>query len=140
MASWSEWVNTQRARFSDRRSRAVDEPVADLEGLRRALVGELDQLRASTAAELERLRAEIATTRNAIWSSKAVTAGDRIIVGCRHLNLVFYIDPDDHLIGPRFIVDGEYEPATTAFVLEHIGSDDTCIDVGANFGYYSCLF
>jgi len=93
----------------------------------------LGALRTSVAADLARLR-------NDIWSSKAVVAGSRLLVGCRHLNLVFYIDPEDRLIGPRFIVDGEYEPATSAFVLKQVGPDDTCIDVGANFGYYTCLF
>lgn len=78
--------------------------------------------------------------RQAVWASKVTNLGDRLLVGCRHRNLVFYIDARDKVIGPRFVVDGEYEPATTKFVMSHVRPDDTCIDVGANFGYYTCLF
>jgi FkbM family methyltransferase len=136
---WSEWLNRQRWRSSNPNSR-ITGTSKELDEHRRVILAEIDGLRVSTMAELARLRAEIALTREAVWSSKVVAAGGRLIVGCRHLNLVFYIDPEDQLIGPRFIVDGEYEPGTTAFVLKQIGPHDTCIDVGANFGYYTCLF
>jgi FkbM family methyltransferase len=53
--------------------------------------------------------------------------------------MVFLVDAGDRLIGPRFIVDGEYEPETTSFMLKTIKPDNVCIDVGANFGYYTCL-
>jgi FkbM family methyltransferase len=37
------------------------------------------------------------------------------------------------------VVDGEYEPATTAFLKRIVRHDSVCVDVGANFGYYACL-
>jgi FkbM family methyltransferase len=35
---------------------------------------------------------------------------------------------------------GEYEPANTSIFTRLIRPGDMCFDVGANFGYYSCLF
>ena len=49
------------------------------------------------------------------------------------------LEAGDQLIAPRFVVDGEYEPHTTAFLKTVVRPDSMCVDVGANFGYYSCL-
>jgi FkbM family methyltransferase len=87
----------------------------------------------------DQLQAAIQGLRDDVWHSKVVNVGDRLLVGSRHLNMVFLVDVSDRLIGPRFIVDGEYEPETTAFMMRTIRPDFVCIDVGANFGYYTCL-
>jgi FkbM family methyltransferase len=134
---WKSWLQNRRP-WSDP-SAGLTAIATQVEELQRANATEMQALRDAMTSEIARLRDEFATTRDAIWASKALNVGDRLLVGSRHLNLVFYIDPDDRLIGPRFVVEGEYEPATTKFVLQHVGPDDTCIDVGANFGYYSCL-
>jgi FkbM family methyltransferase len=105
-----------------------------------SIQGELSALRRATEAQVAALQTELAELRQSVWASKVTNLGDRLLVGCRHRNLVFYIDARDKVIGPRFVVDGEYEPATTKFVMSHVRPDDTCIDVGANFGYYTCLF
>ena len=122
------------------KSNGRTDPVRALTAQVSALTAQMEEQWRASSDELARLRDDIASARDSIWASKVVSIGDRLLVGCRHLNLVYYIDPTDRLIGPRFIVDGEYEPATTAFVLHNVGPDDTCIDVGANFGYYSCMF
>jgi len=77
---------------------------------------------------------------DSIWASKVVRVDDRLLAGCRHANLVFLLDAHDQLLTPRFVVDGEYEPHTTAFLKRVVEHDDVCLDVGANFGYYTCLF
>ena len=40
---------------------------------------------------------------------------------------------------PRFVVEGEYEPETTAFIRQTVKRDHICVDVGANFGYFACM-
>jgi len=132
------------ARF-DRRLEVLDaEDAARASSLRNQLVDlrrRLEQLDIKVA-ELGRRGAssdDVAALREDIWHSKVVNLGDRLLVGARHLNLVFLVDPTDRLIGPRFIVDGEYEPETTAFMRRVVNETSVCIDVGANFGYYSCL-
>jgi FkbM family methyltransferase len=82
---------------------------------------------------------ELAALREDIWHSKVVNLGDRLLVGARPLGLVFLLDPEDRVIAPRFVLDGEYEQHSTAFMFKTVAPDDVCIDVGANFGYFTCL-
>jgi FkbM family methyltransferase len=93
----------------------------------------------SVASMPEALREELASLREDVWHSKAVNLGDRLLVGARPFGLVFLIEPDDRLLGPRFVLDGEYETDTTAYIMRTVESEDVCIDVGANFGYFTCL-
>ncbi len=106
-----------------------------------ALAERVDQLDRTVAGldSTDRLQVSIDALRNDVWHSKVVNVGDRLLVGSRHLSMVFLVETSDRLIGPRFIVDGEYEPETTAFMMRTIRPDFVCIDVGANFGYYTCL-
>jgi FkbM family methyltransferase len=83
--------------------------------------------------------AEVAALREDIWHSKVLNLGDRLLVGARPLGLVFLLDPEDRVITPRFVLDGEYEQHTTAFLLKSVTPENVCIDVGANFGYFTCL-
>ncbi len=101
---------------------------------------ELAQGTSPSAAPLpDSLRDELASLREDVWHSKAVNLGDRLLVGARPFGLVFLIEPDDRLLGPRFVLDGEYETDTTAFLMRTVETEDVCIDVGANFGYFTCL-
>ena len=104
-----------------------------------AALQELSRGQQALTALLTTTRAELASARNDIWASKAVRVGDRLLVGSRHENLVFLLEANDELIVPRFVVDGEYEPATTALLKRIVRHDSVCVDVGANFGYYACL-
>ncbi len=54
-------------------------------------------------------------------------------------NIAFLLEADDRLLTPWFIVSGRYETELTDFFLRHLKPDSHCIDVGANFGYYTCL-
>jgi FkbM family methyltransferase len=116
-----------------------------------ALAAQLDSLERSVAKldaegvadvavvqELRALRRQLDVVRDDVWHSKAVNLGERLLVGARQ-GLVFYVEAGDRLIGPRFVIDGEYEPATTAFLGQLVDETSVCIDVGANFGYYTCL-
>jgi FkbM family methyltransferase len=51
----------------------------------------------------------------------------------------FLAQADDRLIVPGLIVRGRYEPYLTDYFRRNIGPTDHCLDVGANFGYYTCL-
>jgi FkbM family methyltransferase len=54
-------------------------------------------------------------------------------------NLAFLVEADDRLVVPRFFVEGRYEVELTKFFSSNIKTNDHCLDVGANFGYYTCL-
>jgi len=50
-----------------------------------------------------------------------------------------YIDTRDKSLAPHFIMDGFWETWLTKCLTSIIAPGDTCIDIGANFGYYSVL-
>ena len=51
----------------------------------------------------------------------------------------FYVHADDKLLSPWIIITGQYEPDLTSHIVRRLRPDSHCIDVGANFGYYTCL-
>ena len=55
-------------------------------------------------------------------------------------NIAYIVEADDRLLSPWFIITGSYELELTNFFLQNLQPDSHSIDVGANFGYFSCLF
>ena len=53
----------------------------------------------------------------------------------RRLSMNYSLGQNDHVV---FV--GEYEPFLTQVCRELIGAGDVCVDVGANFGWYTTLF
>jgi FkbM family methyltransferase len=56
-----------------------------------------------------------------------------------HKNIAYCVEADDLLISPWFIITGAYETLLTNFFVENLRPDSNCLDVGANFGYFTCL-
>ncbi len=52
----------------------------------------------------------------------------------------FLVEAEDRLISPWFIVSGRYETELTDFFTAILRPGDRCLDIGANFGYFTCLF
>ena len=50
-----------------------------------------------------------------------------------------YVDSRDITVGEPLMTRGIYEPQNTALIRSLVRPGDTCIDVGANFGYFSVL-
>lgn len=75
-------------------------------------------------------------------AGRAVYLGnDRLLVSARIGNrpFAFIMQASDRLIMPMFVATGVYDEAATRFLLSTAQPTDHCVDVGANFGYYSCL-
>lgn len=53
--------------------------------------------------------------------------------------IAFYVEANDRLLSPWFIVAGGYETQLTDFFVRSLRPDSHSIDVGANFGYFTCL-
>jgi FkbM family methyltransferase len=66
---------------------------------------------------------------------------NRVLVGTRvgDRTIAYYVEADDRLLSPWFIVTGQFETEVTNYLLRHLRADSHCLDVGTNFGYYSCL-
>jgi FkbM family methyltransferase len=75
--------------------------------------------------------------------SRAVYLGGRrvllkaVVFGA---NIAFILESDDRLLAPWFIVSGQYETSLTNWLVPRLAPDSRCIDVGANFGYFTCVF
>lgn len=77
-----------------------------------------------------------------ISSETSVFVGRNRVLCGRRFNgrlATYYVDADDKLISPRFIMGDTYEPGATSFFLRNIKRDSHCIDAGTNFGYFSVL-
>lgn len=91
---------------------------------------------------MDEMNLRLAQLENLAHGGKGVNVGNnriltRIAIG--GTNLAFLIEADDRLIVPRLFVDGRYEVELTNFFSKNIKANDHCLDVGANFGYYTCL-
>lgn len=62
----------------------------------------------------------------------------RAVVGGRDIG--YFVEADDRLLAPWFIITGKYETALTNYFLNEIEQNSHCIDVGSNFGYFAGLF
>ena len=61
----------------------------------------------------------------------------RIVVA--NANIAFIVESDDKLLTPWFMATGTYETDLTDFLVTQLTKDSHCLDVGANFGYFTCL-
>ena len=53
--------------------------------------------------------------------------------------IAYFVEADDLLISPWFIVNGAYETHPTNYFLRTLRPDSHCLDIGSNFGYFACL-
>jgi FkbM family methyltransferase len=53
--------------------------------------------------------------------------------------LKYFIDPSDEVMAPQLVVYRQWEPQVSAFILNSVTADTVFVDVGANFGYFTCL-
>lgn len=61
----------------------------------------------------------------------------KIIVAAAQI--AYYVEADDRLLAPWFIASGAYESELTHYLVSALRPDSHCIDVGSNFGYFTCL-
>jgi FkbM family methyltransferase len=59
---------------------------------------------------------------------------------CRLLGeYLSFVDTRDLILGPRLVLDGFWEAWVTLAVARHLQPGMWCVDVGANYGYYTLL-
>jgi FkbM family methyltransferase len=56
------------------------------------------------------------------------------------IQIIYLVEASDRLIAPWFIATGLYETELTEHFGRVLRKDDHCLDVGANFGYFTLLF
>ncbi len=102
--------------------------------MRRREVGTAGRLNMLLTLINERLASEFRPTVTYVGNN-------RVLVGTRvgDRTIAYYVEADDRLLSPWFIVTGQFETDVTNYLLRHLRADSHCLDVGTNFGYYSCL-
>ncbi|MCA3280085.1 MAG: FkbM family methyltransferase [Roseomonas sp.] len=56
------------------------------------------------------------------------------------IQIIYLVEAEDRLIAPWFIATGLYETELTEHFGRILRKDDHCLDIGANFGYFTLLF
>jgi FkbM family methyltransferase len=97
---------------------------------------------AALCAVLDEINARLSRLENLMPRASAVYIGNerliaRVKVG--GFDLMYFLEADDRLIMPAIVTAGSWEPEVTDFFARHISPYSHCLDIGANFGYYSIL-
>ncbi len=64
--------------------------------------------------------------------------GGRMLVQSLH-HIKYLIDPRDLVMAPQMIIYRQWEPELTALLWGLLTPNSVFVDVGANFGYFTCL-
>jgi FkbM family methyltransferase len=90
---------------------------------------------------LNSLQKRVSEIQKMVVAPRAVAAGDGLILAKLAFDdLMILVDQRDRLIGPHLVMNGVYEKALTAYFRSILHEVGTFVDVGANIGYYTCLF
>ncbi|MBN9083074.1 MAG: FkbM family methyltransferase [Rhizobiales bacterium] len=54
-------------------------------------------------------------------------------------SLSYLVPGSDRLIAPHLITHGEHEPEIADYFITHVKKTDHCVDIGANFGFFTAL-
>jgi FkbM family methyltransferase len=68
-----------------------------------------------------------------------VYMGEGTVLTKSYYGTLYLVSSYDCTLAPHFIVHGVYESELTKYFLNNVKEDSVFVDVGANFGYYSCL-
>jgi FkbM family methyltransferase len=104
--------------------------------------GQIDARLERLMERADEMNARLGQLEKLEHGGKAVYVGNNRVltkIAIGGTNLAFLVEADDRLVVPRFIVEGRYETELTNFFSSHIKINDHCLDIGANFGYYTCL-
>ena len=74
---------------------------------------------------------------------RCVYMGDGLILVNADVNgklIIYLVEASDRLIAPWFIATHRYETGLTQHFGRILRKDDHCLDIGANFGYFTLLF
>jgi FkbM family methyltransferase len=96
-------------------------------------------------SELQAVQQRLAFLERTAPGRGSTYIGDGLVLTRLSLAEMFYGDPafivsaKDRSIAPRLITDGVYERDSTYYVCRRVSEASRCVDVGANFGYYTIV-
>jgi FkbM family methyltransferase len=114
--------------------------------LRSLLRGRAPAAAAPTLADLihslETISARLARLESLAHGGKAVYLGNgRIMtqISLRHWKIAYLLQADDLLLMPPLVANGYHEIDLTDYFVNNLREENNCLDVGANFGYFTCI-
>lgn len=87
---------------------------------------------------LGRIERAIAEVRGLVGPFGVPFPNDEILVQSLH-NTKYFIDANDLIMTPQLVVYRQWESDLSAFFIRSVSPDTVFVDVGANFGYFTCL-
>lgn len=97
---------------------------------------------AALIQRLDRVQLQLDVLERMSHGGRATYVGkDRVLTKCVIAEAVigFLVEADDVLLSPWLILSGKYEIDITDFFLNNLRPNSSCLDVGANFGFFTCL-
>jgi FkbM family methyltransferase len=92
----------------------------------------------SFSERLNRLETVVSEIRSLVGPFGTLFPDGTMLVQTIH-GLKYFIDPCDEIMAPQLVVYRQWEPDLSGFILNSVTSDTVFVDVGANFGYFTCL-
>jgi len=90
------------------------------------------------ADRLTRLEKVVAEIRSLVGPFGTLFPDGTMLVQTIH-GLKYFIDPSDEVMAPQLVVYRQWESQLSAFISNSVTPDTVFVDVGANFGYFTCL-
>jgi FkbM family methyltransferase len=84
------------------------------------------------------LRRAVAEIRVLVGPFGTPMPGERMLVQTIY-GTKYLIDPHDLIMAPQLIVYRQWEEDLSQYVIANVNRDTIFVDVGANFGYFTCL-
>ena len=91
---------------------------------------------------LDAIDARLSRLEQLAHGGKSVYIGNNRVltkVSIRQWNIAYLLEASDLLLAPHLIVNGYHEIDLTDYFINNLRSHDNCLDVGANFGYFTCI-
>ena len=90
------------------------------------------------SARLDGIERSQREMRSLLTSSATPYQDGTVLVQTIH-GVKYFIDPNDFIMGPQMLVYRQWEADLSKFVLASVDKDSIFVDIGANFGYFTCL-
>jgi FkbM family methyltransferase len=94
-------------------------------------------------SRLESIERRLAVMEAFSHGGRTTYMGDGLVLVKAIVNgvqIIFLVEAADRLIAPWFVATGLYETDLTEHFGRTLRKDDHCLDIGANFGYFTLLF
>ena len=96
------------------------------------------QLLRDIVRRLDRQESLVAEIRKLVGPSGIAFPDGSLLVQTIH-GTKYFIDPTDLVMAPQLVVYRQWESDVSGFILNSVNENSVFMDVGANFGYVTCL-